>query len=168
MKINLTMFLTVVVILSIIALLIFLGFNALNTAQQNTDRLNNPELYNVTDEDELPVSYMVTGDYIKYSFDELKGQKNILFFTSESCESCMQFYDDVQQNQESIPDNIRILEININNELSSSYWVRYPHTFVQVDSEGNFIKKWSDSNNLEGFLKKLFSYYSISYIFVYK
>lgn len=101
-----------------------------------------------------PVSTMMQkGNYDFYSNDKLvladKGAV-VLFFKASWCPSCKAVDADIKANRASIKDGLTILEVDYDNSavLKQKYGVTYQHTFVQVDSKGNLIAKWSGSPTL--------------------
>ena len=74
----------------------------------------------------------------------------VLFFRASWCSTCISVDKDIKANLKSIPGNLTILDVNYDNstELKKKYGVTFQHTFVQVDSQGNLIKKWSGSPTL--------------------
>ena len=84
------------------------------------------------------------GVYKDYSEKMLgKYNKTIIFFHAEWCPSCRA--SDASILKWSVPAGVAILKANYDTEedLKKKYGVTYQHTFVQVDSSGNLIKKWS-------------------------
>jgi thiol-disulfide isomerase/thioredoxin len=80
----------------------------------------------------------------------------VLFFHAAWCPSCKTTdtnlkADDVAGN------NIAILKVDYDSstELKKKYGVTMQHTFVQVDSKGEMIQKWSGSSDLDDILGKL-------------
>jgi thiol-disulfide isomerase/thioredoxin len=103
---------------------------------------------------EKPVAaMMVQGSYQVYSPDKLaladKGDV-VLFFKASWCPSCKAVDSDIKANRDSIQEGLTILEVDYDNSslLKQKYGVTYQHTFVQVDSNGNQIAKWSGSPTL--------------------
>lgn len=98
-------------------------------------------------------SMMKKGSYEAYSSDKLalaeKGDV-VLFFRASWCPTCKVVDTDIRANISAIPAGLTILEVDYDNSasLKQKYGVTYQHTFVQVDSKGNLIKKWSGSNSL--------------------
>lgn len=95
----------------------------------------------------------VPGQYVDYNASKLamaaKGPV-VLFFHATWCPSCKTTDADVMANLKDIPANFTILKVDYdsNPELKKRYSVTYQHTFVQVDANGNLIKKWSGSPSL--------------------
>ena len=75
----------------------------------------------------------------------------VLFFRANWCPTCRAVDADIKANLSKIPSSLAILDVNYDNStaLKQKYGVTYQHTFVQVDSQGNLIKKWSGSPTLE-------------------
>ncbi len=74
----------------------------------------------------------------------------VLFFRASWCPTCRAVDADIKANLSKIPSDLAILDVNYDNssELKKKYGVTYQHTFVQVDKDGNLIKKWSGSPTL--------------------
>ena len=60
-------------------------------------------------------------------------------------------------NLQKIPAGIHILKVDYDHseDLQKKYGVTYQHTFVQVDENGNLLKKWSGSPTLSSLLNSL-------------
>jgi thiol-disulfide isomerase/thioredoxin len=71
----------------------------------------------------------------------------VLFFHASWCPSCRGLNTDIENNLKSIPEGVSILKVDYDKEvdLKKKYGVTYQHTLVQVDKDGNLIKKWSGS-----------------------
>ena len=74
----------------------------------------------------------------------------VLFFRASWCPTCRAVDSDIKANISKIPSSLSILDVNYDNSasLKQKYGVTYQHTFVQVDKDGNLIKKWSGSPTL--------------------
>lgn len=74
----------------------------------------------------------------------------VLFFHAEWCGSCKTA--EASLISEDVPTDLTVLKIDFdaaeNTELRQKYWVTTKHTFVQIDADGNEIKKWSGSMDL--------------------
>lgn len=99
-------------------------------------------------------SMMKVGTYEAYAPEKiLKASSDnhvVLFFRASWCPSCQAIDKDIRANLTKIPNDLTILDVNYDNsnDLKKKYGVTYQHTFVQVDKEGNMIKKWSGSPTL--------------------
>lgn len=74
----------------------------------------------------------------------------VLFFRASWCPTCRAVDADIKANISKIPGSLAILDVDYDNSasLKQKYGVTYQHTFVQVDKDGNLIKKWSGSSTL--------------------
>lgn len=74
-------------------------------------------------------------------------ENTVLFFHSESCGSCRATEESISETWAG--NNTTILKVDYNDsenfELIKKYEVPKYHTFVQVDANGDMIKKWSGS-----------------------
>ena len=94
------------------------------------------------------------GSYEAYSSEKVAmasaTHQVVLFFRAGWCPSCRAVDADIKANMSKIPASLTILDVDYDNStaLKQKYGVTYQHTFVQVDSNGNLIKKWSGSPTL--------------------
>ena len=97
---------------------------------------------------------MKAGSYEAYSVDKVMLASSthdvVLFFRASWCPTCIAVDKDIKANLGKIPSSLAILDVNYDNssDLKKKYGVTYQHTFVQVDKDGNMIKKWSGSTTL--------------------
>ena len=97
------------------------------------------------------------GAYIDYSADMLgKYDTTVLFFHAAWCPSC-KATDTNLKSDDVAGSGIGILKVDYDNstELKKKYAITMQHTFVQVDANGNMIKKWNGSNDLEDIVAKI-------------
>lgn len=100
------------------------------------------------------------GSYEAYSADKVARAASgdvILFFRADWCPTCKAADANIKANLKAIPENTTILDVNYDNsaDLKKKYGVTYQHTFVQVDAQGNMIKKWSGSSTLAELLAQV-------------
>ena len=90
-----------------------------------------------------------TFDDLVYLYDYLH-QEVLTTPTRYWCPTCISVDKDIKANLSKIPSGLSILDVNYDNStaLKQKYGVTYQHTFVQVDKDGNLIKKWSGSPTL--------------------
>lgn len=93
------------------------------------------------------------GSYETYSAEKIAMATNgdvVLFFHASWCPSCRQVDADIKANLKDIPSGLTILDVDYDTSsaLKQKYGVTYQHTFVQVDAQGNQLKKWSGSPTL--------------------
>lgn len=105
-------------------------------------------------------SVMMKGSYEEYSSEKLARAESgdvVLFFHASWCPSCKGLNSDIEANLNSIPEGVSILKVDYDKatELKKKYGVTYQHTLVQVDKDGNLIKKWSGSSSLSKLISEI-------------
>lgn len=98
-------------------------------------------------------SMMKKGSYEAYSPEKLAFAETgdvVLFFRASWCPTCKAIDADIRAHLSAIPSGLTILDVDYDNSsaLKQKYGVTYQHTFVQVDSKGAAIKKWSGTPTL--------------------
>ena len=81
----------------------------------------------------------------------------VLFFHASWCPSCRGLNSDIEKNIENIPSDVTILKVDYDKEtaLKQKYGVTTQHTLIQVDNQGNLIKKWSGGSSLEKLISEV-------------
>ncbi len=81
----------------------------------------------------------------------------VLFFRASWCPTCRAIDANIKANLKEIPVSLTILDVDYDKstELKKKYGVTYQHTFVQVDAQGNLIKKWSGSPTLSALVSEV-------------
>ena len=84
-------------------------------------------------------------------------QDVVLFFRASWCPTCRAVDADINAHLKEIPETLSILDVNYDtaSDLKKKYGVTYQHTFVQVDAQGNLIKKWSGSPTLSALVAEV-------------
>ena len=103
---------------------------------------------------------MKAGSYEAYAPEKIARAltgKVVLFFHASWCPSCRGLNADIEKNVGSIPEGLSILKVDYDKEaaLKEKYGVTTQHTLVQVDQDGNLIKKWSGSPKLEALVSEI-------------
>ncbi len=103
---------------------------------------------------------MKVGSYEAYSADKIARAETgdvVLFFHASWCPSCRSLNSNIEANMSSIPEGVTILKVDYDKEteLKKKYGVTYQHTLVQVDKDGNMIKKWSGSSSLDNLVSQI-------------
>ena len=103
---------------------------------------------------------MKSGSYEAYAPEKLVRAETgdvVLFFHASWCPSCRGLNADIEKNLEAIPSEVSILKIDYDteSELKKKYGVTYQHTLVQVDADGNLVKKWSGSPTLSRLVSEI-------------
>lgn len=100
-----------------------------------------------------------SGVYTAYSASAIttaeKG-KTVLFFHAGWCPTCRTADADIVKNVATIPAGVTILKVDYDAEvaLKQKYGVTTQHTFVEVDSKGAMLQKWS-GGDLVGIVAKV-------------
>lgn len=100
------------------------------------------------------------GSYVEYSEDKIAMASSgdvVLFFYAAWCPSCRGLDGDIVKNLSTLPAGATILKVDYDKEteLKKKYGVTTQHTLVQVDKNGNLIKKWSGGSKLESLLSQI-------------
>lgn len=103
---------------------------------------------------------MKTGSYEAYSADKLARAESgdvVVFFHASWCPSCRALNTALEGSVKSIPEGVSILKADYDKEteLKKKYGVTSQHTLVQVDAQGNMIKKWSGGSSLDAVLSNI-------------
>lgn len=115
---------------------------------------------NVMDKKVDTSEVMMKGSYESYSPEKIamaeKGDV-VLFFHASWCPSCRALNGDIESNMSAIPAGVTILKADYDKEtdLKKKYGVTSQHTLVQVDKDGNMIKKWSGGSKLTNLLSQI-------------
>ncbi len=99
--------------------------------------------------------------YVNYSpaIKSFSNKKNVLFFKANWCSTCttadLNFQKELQN--KSIPNYLTIYKVDFEKDvaLKQKYGVTLQHTFVQVDNNGNELKKWIGSYTIDEVLKEI-------------
>lgn len=80
-------------------------------------------------------------------------EKTVLFFHADWCPSCRAADAGIKKG--GLPADIAVLKVNYDDseDLKKKYGVTYQHTFVQVDAQGNLIKKWSGGSTVDDIIE---------------
>ena len=105
-------------------------------------------------------SVMMKGSYEVYASEKLARAETgdvVLFFHASWCPSCRSLNSDIEANAGSIPEGVSILKVDYDTgtELKKKYGVTTQHTLVQVDKDGNIIKKWSGGSKLSNLVSEI-------------
>ncbi len=133
---------------------------------QNQERMLNESATNEATKETNQEKTTPTPTNVKFGFYEAYDASKIsraedgtviLFFHASWCPSCRALNADIEKNLDSIPEKISILKTDYDTEteLKKKYGVTYQHTLVQVDQNGEMIKKWSGSPNLNSLLSQI-------------
>ncbi len=104
--------------------------------------------------DAIPQDSTTTGRYVVYTKQALEavaGKRRVLYFYANWCPICRPADADLRKNENKIPADVVVIRVNYNDtdtdqeekDLAKKYGITYQHTFVQIDKQGNEIKKWN-------------------------
>lgn len=81
----------------------------------------------------------------------------VLFFRATWCPTCRTLDDDIRAHLGDIPAGLTILDVDYDDSdaLKTQYGVTYQHTLVQVDVDGNLLKKWGGSPTLAALVSEV-------------
>ena len=90
------------------------------------------------------------GSFLPYSAEQVSantGEGAVLFFNAAWCPTCQIAKKNFSENANTLPDGLHILDLDFddNQDLRVRYGVTVQHTFVQVDDNGELVKKWTGS-----------------------
>lgn len=146
------------IIVGIIALVLIVG-GVYMSKNKTEDSMTNDKVENVpatktSNTEDSKNSMMAMGSYEVYAPEKIaiasETHDVVLFFRASWCPTCRTLDADIKAHLSEIPANLTILDVNYDDSaaLKQKYSVTYQHTFVQVDANGDLIKKWSGSPSL--------------------
>lgn len=96
------------------------------------------------------------GQYISYetyqnSADAYADTDVVLFFNASWCSTCKQARDNFESSLDQFPPDLTIVVVDFDDskDLKKEYGVTVQHTFVQIDNQGEELKKWSGSVSVD-------------------
>lgn len=102
------------------------------------------------------------GYYLPYeSFatyrDQYSDSKVVLFFNAAWCSTCQQARENIEASLGEIPADLAIVLVDFEDsiELRKKYGVTVQHTFIEIDSAGELLGKWSGSVTVEKIVEQL-------------
>ncbi len=150
---NILIILLIIVLVSILGYFFRGGSSEQGISVQpdnNVELNNNVELENLSS----------VGKYENYNQDKIAMAENgkvVLFFHASWCPSCRSLNSDIENNLNSIPEGVLILKTDYDKEvdLKRKYGITTQHSLVQVDKDGNLIKKWNGGSKLEDIISNI-------------
>ncbi|QQS60321.1 redoxin domain-containing protein [Candidatus Falkowbacteria bacterium] len=127
----------------------------------NTNEVENKKMIE-NESSEGSMEKDISGMYGNYSEstvaeEQAKGNKVVLFFYAPWCPFCRSADQAFNNRTSEIPSGVTVLKTDYdsNSDLKKKYAVTYQHTFVQIDTDGNGISKWTggDIDTLKSNLK---------------
>lgn len=88
--------------------------------------------------------YITINDY-NSDKQQYTDNKKVLFFHASWCPVCQGIEKEINADPARIPTGTTIIKTDYdsNTDLRKKYGITYQYTFVQIDNEGNQLKKWS-------------------------
>ncbi len=105
------------------------------------------------------LAYEPVGAYRNFNPEDLSNadgyNRRIIFFYAAWCPTCRVL--DRNLTSQPIPKDMIIYKVDYDTstELKQKYGVTYQHTLVQIDANGNLLKKWGLSNTIEEILEEV-------------
>jgi len=107
-------------------------------------------------EKEETMTKELAGSYAEYDDSMLGETENtVIFFHASWCPSCRAADSGISEGE--VPEGLTILKADFDSatDLRKKYSVVGQHTFVQVDADGNEIKKWLGWNSVAEVVERL-------------
>ncbi len=155
----------ILISLLIVVLLIALGFVYYsNLSTKKSDLSMNGKTDSPTeksmDKMDKVANESAKSKYLIYSegaLTDASQNRRVLFFYASWCPTCRPADSEFLEKASSLPDNLTLIRVNYNDpdtdqnerDLARKYNVTYQHTFVQIDQNGNEIKKWNGGSLAE-------------------
>jgi thiol-disulfide isomerase/thioredoxin len=103
---------------------------------------------------------MKSGSYVAYSPEKIAMAdqgKVVIFFHASWCPSCRLLSNNLESDAKAIPEGVTILKADYDKEteLKKKYGVTGQHTLVQVDKDGNMIKKWRGGSDIQDVMSEI-------------
>lgn len=109
-----------------------------------------------TEEPQALVGSYIPIEVYETSTETYANTKVVLFFNAAWCSTCKAARDNFKASLNDIPGDLTIVVVDFDDsqELRSRYEVTLQHTFVQIDANGEVLKKWSGSRTIEDLVKQ--------------
>ncbi len=102
------------------------------------------------------------GNYVSYQnyeqeVEKYKDSRVVMFFNASWCSTCKIARDNFESSLDQIPLDLTIVVVDFDNsdDLRKKYGITVQHTFVQIDANGESLKKWSGSTTIDQIVKAL-------------
>ena len=113
---------------------------------EDKEEMNEESEGEMMDKEEMADETASAGSYAPYTEGAVAAAsgKVVLFFNASWCPSCIAADEDLTANSADIPADVTILNVDYDDaeDMKEKYGVTSQHTFVQVDSAGELLKKW--------------------------
>lgn len=102
------------------------------------------------------------GNYVSYQnyeqeVEKYKDSRVVMFFNAAWCSTCKIARDNFASSLDQIPSDLTIVVVDFDNsdDLRKKYGITVQHTLVQIDANGDSLKKWSGSTTIDQIVKAL-------------
>jgi thiol-disulfide isomerase/thioredoxin len=102
------------------------------------------------------------GNYVSYQnyeqeVEKYKDSRVVMFFNASWCSTCKIARDNFESSLDQIPSDLTIVVVDFDNsdDLRKKYGITVQHTLVQIDANGESLKKWSGSTTIDQIVKAL-------------
>lgn len=115
---------------------------------------DSPEVSSIPSQNSLGASYE---EYSPEKMEKAKEGKVVIFFYANWCTTCRGHEKSILENIEDLPEGLTILKADFDTEteLKKKYGVRFQHSFVQVDENGEMLKGWLSGQTIEDITSNL-------------
>ena len=135
----------------------------MNNEDVNKDGMMEDKVMDEVKEDDMmdkKDDMMSKGSYEAYGAEKIAMAETgdvVIFFHASWCPSCRSLNASIEGSMAEIPEGVTILKTDYDKEteLKKKYGVTTQHTLVQVDKDGNLIKKWSGSPDLAAIVSQI-------------
>ena len=149
-KSNQIYFFFIIIIVSIFG---YLSFARKDTTNSKVATPTSPQITQAT----IPEDTDAESEYLAYNaedFEKNKSKRRVLFFYANWCTTCRPVNAQFLKEANQIPEDVVVYRVNYKDSdtddqekaLADKYKITYQHTFVQVNEQGNEIKKWNGGN----------------------
>lgn len=102
------------------------------------------------------------GNYVSYQnyeqeVEKYKDSRVVMFFNASWCSTCKIARDNFESSLDQIPSDLTIVVVDFDNsdDLRKKYGITVQHTLVQIDANGESLKKWSGSTTIDQIVNAL-------------
>lgn len=141
-----------IAVLVIVIILGYLFFSPKPVGVPQDLSMETTKLEQPSSKDETPKDAYL--EFNQSLFEENKLKRRVLFFYASWCTTCRPVNAEFLKETNKIPDDVVVFRVNyrdsdtdeIEKSLAEKYNITYQHTFVQINQQGDVIKKWNGGN----------------------
>jgi thioredoxin 1 len=134
-------------IIAILALVVLGTVGCTSTQKEGVDSANNVAGNSGDEATSSSEKYVTLKDY-QANPSKYGDSTKVYFFYSSSCSICKGIEREIQQDDSLIPSDAVFIKVDFDKEtkLRQKYGVMTQYTFVQIDTIGQEVARWSASN----------------------